>query len=112
MKPTVGLDLDGICYDLVGGIKDLCRDQLGVHLSLENLNSPDITAWINLSCPDESVRERVKNRAIITLRSDNQFYANLSPLPGAVEAVWLLREHFRIIGITSRPQCLRKGPMV
>jgi 5'(3')-deoxyribonucleotidase len=83
-RPIAFIDLDGVLYDFVGGVKrgygctiDDTRPDLGL--------DPDVL------------------RAIV---HDHRTYGSVPADPDAVEAVRLLRRNFDIVFITARPNTL------
>lgn len=93
-EQTYATDLDGTIYDLLGGIISHLRDHHNIHKQREDVTSYNLAGFTG---------DELADRAIINLFSDPRFYFNLRPMPGAVEAMRRLREHGRIVAVTSRP---------
>ncbi len=106
-KPTIVTDLDGVCYDLVGGVERLCREKYG--LAMGDIGEYDLAKWIDASDGDPVRKEKAKAEVFTKISGDGHFYWDLRPYPGAQRAMAELSEHFRIVALTSRPSTVRQA---
>lgn len=86
----IGVDVDGVCADLMTGWLGMYNDEHG-----DCLTVADIKGW--------GIHEYVKcGKKIYDYLGHPELYEErVQPIPGALEAVKILRQDFRVVFVTS-----------
>lgn len=93
----IGVDMDGVLVDFVGGVLPRIQQLWGIHVNYEDIPSPRIEDAIN-----DRLVHPVSNKALCTALFQPGFFASLFPRTGAVDALrQLLRQGHELVIVTK-----------
>lgn len=90
----IALDLDGVLYDTIGGLLSYLEERWSIKRTRESVIQYSVAGLTGRKEVDDDLLRQIYTP---------QFYANLQPYPGAVEAVEKLAGLAQLHVITSRP---------
>src|SRR5207344_1526958 len=93
-KPTIAVDIDEVLFPMVPTLLEYHNSEHGTSFEIDQM-----TSYFLQDLTGDTLEEiMAKLKAYL----DTEHHTQSQPIPGSIEAIKALREHYRLVLITSR----------